>query len=272
MVVWGAGQTVGNTLICRGVSRDAHQSGPEPELLSAHRLLPRTPKATYPNNTEQTDGERACFATGLRPHVVRDHERPACLRNVAQQALPTKDYRRRRRRPTGLWGQIYNLSPISSAYAENTTCSRRSGAGATSSYLTARKFLQRIPRDWPVSQFRILPGARFDQRICDGMQDSCNCLSVAPTPIGVIYDHRYWEHLVAVTDTGCEVLDLREGEDVTVHLHIRLLAEQVRAQVTVCNWFNPSIAHRSYCSSKHIFQIDRETCNRYATNHLLSLR
>jgi methionyl aminopeptidase len=23
----------------------------------------------------------------------------------------------------------------------------------------------------------------------------------------------YWEHIVAVTDTGCEVLDLRQGED-----------------------------------------------------------
>ena len=103
-----------------------------------------------------------------------------------------------------------------------------------------------------VPQVPILPGARSDQRICDGMQDSCNCLSVAPTPIGVIYDHRYWEHLVAVTDTGCEVLDLREGEDVTVHLHIRLLAEQVRAQVTVCNWFNPSIAHQYSCRSSMV--------------------
>ena len=27
----------------------------------------------------------------------------------------------------------------------------------------------------------------------------------------------YWEHVVAVTDTGCEVLDLREGEDVTFY-------------------------------------------------------
>ncbi|WP_405164809.1 methionyl aminopeptidase [Nocardia sp. NBC_01499] len=29
----------------------------------------------------------------------------------------------------------------------------------------------------------------------------------------------YWEHVVAVTDTGCEVLDLREGEDVTFYDH-----------------------------------------------------
>jgi methionyl aminopeptidase len=27
----------------------------------------------------------------------------------------------------------------------------------------------------------------------------------------------YWEHVVAVTDHGCEVLDLREGEDVTFY-------------------------------------------------------
>lgn len=27
----------------------------------------------------------------------------------------------------------------------------------------------------------------------------------------------YWEHIVAVTDTGCEVLDLRDGEDVTFY-------------------------------------------------------
>ncbi|WP_323123405.1 M24 family metallopeptidase [Burkholderia alba] len=27
----------------------------------------------------------------------------------------------------------------------------------------------------------------------------------------------YWEHVVAVTDDGCEVLDLRDGEDVTFH-------------------------------------------------------
>jgi methionyl aminopeptidase len=27
----------------------------------------------------------------------------------------------------------------------------------------------------------------------------------------------YWEHVVAVTDTGCEVLDLRDGEDVTFY-------------------------------------------------------
>jgi len=27
----------------------------------------------------------------------------------------------------------------------------------------------------------------------------------------------YWEHVVAVTDTGCEVLDLREGEDITFY-------------------------------------------------------
>jgi hypothetical protein len=27
----------------------------------------------------------------------------------------------------------------------------------------------------------------------------------------------YWEHVVAVTDTGCEVLDPREGEDVTFY-------------------------------------------------------
>jgi hypothetical protein len=151
---------VGNTLICRGVSRDAHQSGPEPELLSAHRLLPHTPKATYPNNTEQTDGERACFATGLRPHVVRDHERPACLAKCRTASAADQGLSPTAETPYRLWGQIYNLSPISSAYAENTTCSRRSGAGATSSYLTARKFLQRIPRDWPVSQFRILPGAQ----------------------------------------------------------------------------------------------------------------
>jgi hypothetical protein len=26
----------------------------------------------------------------------------------------------------------------------------------------------------------------------------------------------YWEHVVAVTDTGCEVFDLREGKDVNV--------------------------------------------------------
>ena len=31
---------------------------------------------------------------------------------------------------------------------------------------------------------RILLGARSDQRICDVMQDSRNCISVAPTPIG----------------------------------------------------------------------------------------
>ena len=29
----------------------------------------------------------------------------------------------------------------------------------------------------------------------------------------------YWEHVVAVTDTGCEVLDLRDGEDLTFHDH-----------------------------------------------------
>jgi methionyl aminopeptidase len=29
----------------------------------------------------------------------------------------------------------------------------------------------------------------------------------------------YWEHVVAVTDTGCEVLDLRDGEDVTFYDH-----------------------------------------------------
>ena len=29
----------------------------------------------------------------------------------------------------------------------------------------------------------------------------------------------YWEHVVAVTDTGCEVLDLREDEDVTFYDH-----------------------------------------------------
>jgi methionyl aminopeptidase len=29
----------------------------------------------------------------------------------------------------------------------------------------------------------------------------------------------YWEHVVAVTDTGCLVLDLRDGEDVTFHDH-----------------------------------------------------
>jgi hypothetical protein len=29
----------------------------------------------------------------------------------------------------------------------------------------------------------------------------------------------YWEHVVAVTDTGCEVLDLRDGEDVTFYEH-----------------------------------------------------
>jgi methionyl aminopeptidase len=29
----------------------------------------------------------------------------------------------------------------------------------------------------------------------------------------------YWEHVVAVTDTGCLVLDLRDGEDVTFHNH-----------------------------------------------------
>ncbi|WEB38103.1 methionyl aminopeptidase [Streptomyces yunnanensis] len=32
----------------------------------------------------------------------------------------------------------------------------------------------------------------------------------------------YWEHVVAVTDSGCEVLDLREGEDVTFYDHRRL--------------------------------------------------
>ncbi|GGX20754.1 M24 family metallopeptidase [Streptomyces noursei] len=31
----------------------------------------------------------------------------------------------------------------------------------------------------------------------------------------------YWEHVVAVTDSGCEVLDLREGEDVTFYDHRR---------------------------------------------------
>ncbi|WP_432778791.1 hypothetical protein QZL74_09685 [Burkholderia gladioli pv. alliicola] len=25
----------------------------------------------------------------------------------------------------------------------------------------------------------------------------------------------YWEHVVAVTESGCEVLDLRDGEDIT---------------------------------------------------------
>jgi methionyl aminopeptidase len=29
----------------------------------------------------------------------------------------------------------------------------------------------------------------------------------------------YWEHVVAVTDTGCEVLDLRDGEDITFYNH-----------------------------------------------------
>lgn len=29
----------------------------------------------------------------------------------------------------------------------------------------------------------------------------------------------YWEHVVAVTDTGCEVLDLRDGEDITFYRH-----------------------------------------------------
>jgi methionyl aminopeptidase len=29
----------------------------------------------------------------------------------------------------------------------------------------------------------------------------------------------YWEHVVAVTDHGCEVLDLRTGEDLTFHDH-----------------------------------------------------
>jgi methionyl aminopeptidase len=29
----------------------------------------------------------------------------------------------------------------------------------------------------------------------------------------------YWEHVVAVTDTGCEVLDLRDGEDITFYDH-----------------------------------------------------
>src|SRR3984885_1896 len=29
----------------------------------------------------------------------------------------------------------------------------------------------------------------------------------------------YWEHVVAVTDTGCEVLDLRDGEDITLYDH-----------------------------------------------------
>ena len=29
----------------------------------------------------------------------------------------------------------------------------------------------------------------------------------------------YWEHVVAVTVTGCEVLDLREDEDVTFYNH-----------------------------------------------------
>ncbi|MFY9767273.1 MAG: hypothetical protein WAK42_20245, partial [Mycobacterium sp.] len=29
----------------------------------------------------------------------------------------------------------------------------------------------------------------------------------------------YWEHVAAVTDDGCEVLDLRTGEDVTFHDH-----------------------------------------------------
>lgn len=29
----------------------------------------------------------------------------------------------------------------------------------------------------------------------------------------------YWEHVVAVTDNGCEVLDLRKGEDVTFYSH-----------------------------------------------------
>ncbi|RLU79713.1 type I methionyl aminopeptidase [Streptomyces griseocarneus] len=31
----------------------------------------------------------------------------------------------------------------------------------------------------------------------------------------------YWEHVVAVTDTGCDVLDLRDGEDVTFSDHRR---------------------------------------------------
>jgi methionyl aminopeptidase len=31
----------------------------------------------------------------------------------------------------------------------------------------------------------------------------------------------YWEHVVAVTDSGCEVLDLRDGEDVTFYDHRR---------------------------------------------------
>ncbi|HZC09877.1 MAG TPA: M24 family metallopeptidase [Mycobacterium sp.] len=29
----------------------------------------------------------------------------------------------------------------------------------------------------------------------------------------------YWEHVVAVADTGCEVLDLRDGEDITFYDH-----------------------------------------------------
>jgi methionyl aminopeptidase len=29
----------------------------------------------------------------------------------------------------------------------------------------------------------------------------------------------YWEHVVAVTDTGCEVLDLRDAEDITFYHH-----------------------------------------------------
>jgi len=29
----------------------------------------------------------------------------------------------------------------------------------------------------------------------------------------------YWEHVVAVTDTGCEVLDLRDAEDITFYDH-----------------------------------------------------
>jgi methionyl aminopeptidase len=32
----------------------------------------------------------------------------------------------------------------------------------------------------------------------------------------------YWEHIVAVTDTGCEVLDLRDREDVTFYDHRRV--------------------------------------------------
>jgi methionine aminopeptidase len=53
-------------------------------------------------------------------------------------------------------------------------------------------------------------------------QEAAKAHACPTTRSGVTVDKSlavYWEHVVAVTDTGCEVLDLREDEDVTFYDH-----------------------------------------------------